>query len=355
MAPVRRLAFGPLLCACVVARAAPEPADARAPIPLAVAPGDDAVAGAVRAALGRALSARGRTLAVASAATEEEPSLRPALAEALAAYEALRFEDALRLLEGVAQRAGRLGGGDLDARALGDLSLHVALCAFELGRGDVAWDALVKMVRVDPGRTLDPARTPPRALTAHRRAQAELAQLAPVELELQLPRGGRARIDGDDAHESGPLGRRLAPGPHYVRVDAPGYAPLRGIVSFAAPGGAYAPSLQPRGGASAAGDGADLERVPEGWRLTLRHGDARERVIASALVGASDAAGVSERLVARVLGAPPAPRVPVWKRWWIWVPVGAAAAAVAIAVPVALTRGGGLRPGSVGGTLEPVR
>ena len=75
---------------------------------------------------------------------------------------------------------------------VGDLYLHLALCAQELGQNDAAWDAFVRSARIDPTRALDPARVPPRATTSHRRAQLELGQLTPVELLRERGEGVRA-------------------------------------------------------------------------------------------------------------------------------------------------------------------
>jgi len=324
-------------------------------------PGDPQIASAVRQGLSHSLAGRGRVLREQTLGEVTEPSLRADLAQALAAYQSLKLDDALASLQRLSGIAQRLGGGDLDTHALGDLYLHLALAAQELGQNDAAWDALVRAVRIDPTRALDPARVPPRATTAHRRAQLELAQLTGVELELRLPPGGHATIDGDDAHESGTIGRRLVPGPHFVRVDAAGYEPFRGMVVLALPNEIFAPNA--RALASAAFESepeeiaARLDRVPEGWRLRLRGMSGGVRLEAAARVDANNASAVTASLIDRVLGVAPAKAPPVWKRWWLWtiVGVGVTAVAVAVAVPVALSTRNGSTPGSAGGVIVPLR
>ena len=355
---VRALALTLLVCIGAVPCASAEPHPTSV-VPIWIMPGDPRLTRAVRDGLTHSLSARGRTLREQPLLQASEPSLRADLAQALAAYQALELDETLASLTRLSGGAQRLGGGDLDTHALGDLYLHLALAAQELGQSDAAWDALVRAVRIEPTRALDPARVPPRATTAHRRAQLELAQLTGVELELRLPPGGRASIDGDDAHESGNLGRRLVPGPHFVRVDAPGYEPFRGMVVLALPNEIFAPNL--RALASAAFEAAPeelaarLDRVPDGWRLRLRGTSVGVRLEAAALVDENNANMVTASLVDRVLGvAPVAPR-PVWKRWWLWTAVGIGVAAVAISVPVALSAHSGSTPGSAGGMIVPLR
>jgi hypothetical protein len=330
------------------------------PAQLWLAPGDPSLAEVTRSGLERALQARGRRLREVTSARAEEPRLAPELKRALEAYAALRLDEALAALRALSASAEKLGGADLDTHQLGELYLHLALCAQELGQNDAAWDAFVRSARIDPTRALDPARVPPRATTIHRRAQQELGQLTPVELELRLPQGARARIDGDEGHASGPVGRKLVPGPHFVRVDAPGFEDFRGMVTLNSRSEVFAPNLRTLEAPAIADEGealsARLERAGDGWRLSLRGRQAGVTLEASSPVRAQSAEAVAARLVERVMGAPPPRRVPVYKKWWLWTVVGVAAAAgVAIAVPVALSQRGGVAPGSAGGALEPLR
>jgi hypothetical protein len=327
-----------------------------APAQVWIAPGDPRLGAAVRAALQRTLRTRGRKLREVAIPHAEELSLSGDLDRARNLYHELKFSDALAVLTQLSSSAQRLGGGDLDSGSLVELYLTLGLCAIELAQPDIAWDAFVRSVRIDPSRALDPARFPPRASASHRRAQLELGQLPPVLLELHLPADARARIDGDEGHGAGTLDRRLVPGPHFVRVDGPGYEPYRAMVTFTQTHEMFTPELRPISAPipDEADVSARLERASEGWRLALRNHTAGLSLEARAPVRAEDAVAVAARLADRVLGVP-AKRTPVWKRWWVWTLAGAAVAAVAISVPVALTQRGGTIAGSAGGRLDPIK
>ena len=217
------------------------------PAQLWMAPGAGELGVSVNHALQRGFAARGLGLEERTVEAARETSLREPLAEALSAYRALRIDEAADALTRLAAAAQGVGGGDLDTRSLADLYLHLGLCALERSNSELAWDSFVRAVRVDPSRALDPAQVPPRATAAHRRAQTELAQLPSVELELRIPADARAHIDGDDGHGPGSLGRRLVPGPHFVRVDLLGYEPYRGVIAVSSPNEIFAPTLRPPG------------------------------------------------------------------------------------------------------------
>ncbi len=331
------------------------------PVRLWIAPGADELAVDVRAALSEALRARGRTLVADAASSEVEPSLHPRLVIALEAYKAMHLDEAITALSQISTAAQKLGGGDLDTRALSDLYLLLGFTALERGASDLAWDSFVRAVRIDPTRALDPAQVPPRAAATHRRAQAELAQQPTVQLELRIPAGARARVDGDEGHAAGPLPRRLIPGAHFVRVELLGYEPYRGIVSLSSPTETFAPVLRPLAAPVAtaldeANGFASLHRSGDGWRVSLRVANVGVLLDASSQVHREDADRVVRDLADRVFGAAPSPkRKPLWKRWWVWTAAGVAIAAVAIAVPLGVNASRGSAPGSVGGPLEPIR
>jgi hypothetical protein len=168
------------------------------------------------------------------------------------------------------------------------------------------------------------------------------------------------RVDGDEGHGPGALPRKLVPGPHFVRVDLVGYEPYRGVVSFSAATETFAPVLRPLAAptptASDEARGyATLQRSGEGWRLSLRAAQTGVVLDASASVHRDDAGRVVRDLGDRIFGPPPSTGRPLWKRWWVWTVAGVAAAAVVIAVPVAVTETRGSAPGSIGGSLVPIR
>ena len=343
-----------LLCLVATASAA-EPAK------LWVLPGAGALGTRVERVLSSVLRARGKALALEHLPEIAEPSLRPALAQALEAYRAGHFDEAAAALSALSSTAQRTGGGDLDTRALADLYLHLALSAQEQGATDLAWDSFVRAVRIDPTRALDPAQVPPRATAAQRRAQTELGQAPAIELELRIASEARAHLDGDEGHGPGPLGRRLIPGPHFVRVERSGYELYRGVVSLSSANEIFAPALRPRVAPAPTDEDdangyATLQRAAEGWRLSYRARVLGTVVEAAAPIREEDADRVVEALVDRVYGrlATPPTTKPVWKRWWVWTIAGVAVAAVAVAIPVAIIERRGSAAGSVGGSLDPV-
>jgi hypothetical protein len=342
-----------LLCSALVGVARSEP-----PVQVWIAPGDAPIANATRSALARALATHGRVMHEVQTTTVAEPSLALDLERARRLHAELKLDEALAALRSLSDAAEHLGGADLDTAALADLYLTLGLCELELGQPESAWDAFVRSVRIDPTRTLDPARIPPRATASHRRAQLELGQLPPVTLQLRVPAAARVRIDGDDGHVAGVVARRLVPGPHFVRVDAPGFRSFRGVVTWTSPNEIFAPDLRPlEAPIEDAPDSvsARVERVPEGWRMALRGHSAGMSLEAGAFVRAEDADAIAAQLTDRVLGPAVARKKPAWKRWWPWTIAGVAAAAIVIAVPIAVTAHRGPAAGSVGGPLEPVR
>jgi hypothetical protein len=291
----------------------------------------------------------------------------PKLEAARAQYVAFHFADVLAKLDELARLAEATGGGDLDSSQLSDMYLYRALSRLELGPPESAWDDLVRAARLDPARVLDPARFPPRAIAAWRRAAAEVAQVRRAEVEVVAPAGATVRIDGrvilGDAN--------VLYGAHFVAVDAEGYEPWAAVVSvtgarerlkpplrvslppdadrLVALTRAYAPQRIVSGAPVRSGDG---------WRFVgreLRLTDGTTLTEAAPLGGAPVAAVVNGVLGRLNPVEPPAPpKRPRLGRWWMWA-AGGVAAALAVAIPVGVVYGIPSPSGTIGGSLGRLR
>lgn len=333
-------------------------------VQLWLAPDAGALGIAVRSALVQALGARGKSVTDLVSREVVAPSFRTGVARAIEAYRALRFVEAADALRELSTEARRSGGGDLDTHELADLYLYLALASQERGATDVAWDSFVQAALIDPTRTLDPAQVPPRATAVHRRAQQELARQPGIDLEVRVPSGAMVRIDGDVGSGPGPFGRKLGPGAHFVQVELVGFQPYRGVLTLQ-PGvtrEVFEPTLRPIAGPAMdlrdTQARAVLRRMGDGWMLSLRARSAETMVEAAAPLQAEEVGAVTTRLVDRVFGplaAPARAGKPVWKRWWVWTTVGIAVVGIAVAVPIGIVTSRASAPGSVGGTLDPLR
>lgn len=281
------------------------------------------------------------------------PSLVPQLDAAIADYTAFRFADTVTKLDALARLAEAQGGGDLDARRLAEIYLYRALARLELGPAEAAWEDLVRAARLDPTRVIDPARFPPRVVTAYKRAVAEVAQLPRAELELVAPPDANVRVDGRAA----PGVSTVTVGQHLVAVEAPGYERWAALIAVSGAHERVQPPLRP----VQPPDGERLaalvrERAPrgivlgalvragQGWQFVVREHAGVKITSDAARLGDAPAASVIEPLVQRVIGAPsPAitapPAPPLYKKWWLWTAVGGVAAALAVIVPVSVVYG----------------
>ena len=292
------------------------------------------------------------------------PALAEALATALEAYRTMKLDVAGDRLRVLAREVARTGGGDLDRRGLGDLFLHLGLTELELGHADASWDAFIAAANLDPARTLDPARVPPRAAAEYRRAVAEHARAAIVPVSIALPPGASLRIDGEAQRLDGGS-VALSVGTHYVQLESEGNEPWVRAITVVPPSLQLAPVPSPQvpPELDLTTHGAFVQvafyrPAPEQpLRLRLRARSSEGRI-----TEASDVTdGLDERrmvsLVETVLGAPPlvvtehvtAPRRPIVKTWWLWTAVGVGVAALTTGLAVGLTRERG-EPGEHGGT-----
>lgn len=268
----------------------------------------------------------------------------PLIARGRAAYDALRFEDAVAALDEAAGLADAGGGRGLDRAALAELFLTRGLAWIQRGDADRAWDDLVTAARVDPSRVLDPARFPPRAVEALARAQAAIAAAPRARLAIAAPPGCAIRVDGV-AEAAGAL--EVGVGPHWLHATCAEAAGWGRRVEVG-PGGAAveipaapAPTdddvlIQAR----ATGARAAIAIAADATAIRLRRLAADGRELDRRTVAAGDAAALTSALTA--LLTPPRPAARWYRSRWLWA-AGGAAAVAAVLVPVLLTGDSGDR------------
>jgi len=331
---------------------------------------------ALLAAIDAAAAPRGARVLDLSPRPAAPPDTAARVARAVAAYDGMRFGEAIGELDVAAAAVAEHGAAGLGRDALVDLYLYRALSKIEAGDEAGAWNDFVRAATIDPARILDPARFRPTAVKSFTRAVKEVSARAPITLAIEAPVGSRIHLDGR------PIGRDrareiLQPGEHYIAVErpaAPAFAraiTLAGAVTLVVPDdAARAPSeadLRRRAlrlGAAAAlvvalsrQDGVpvvelrSLERGGAALRGAVRLGpspaaDARDlRQAVDRALGELDDAGASR---ADLAGSGPSAPPPRWyKNRWLWLAIGAAGALVAVS-PFLLDSGG---PSSVEATL----
>jgi hypothetical protein len=151
-----------------------------------------------------------------SPTAQAHDSVAPLVKAGIDAYDALKLDDAWASLESARERADRTGAAGLTAPQLSDLFMYRALVRTQRGDPTVAWDELVTALVVDPSRTLDPARFPPRVIAEHERARASIAERPKAALFVEAP-GCDVTIDGAPATDA----PRIV-GSHWVRARCPG-------------------------------------------------------------------------------------------------------------------------------------
>jgi hypothetical protein len=330
-------------------------------------PGAPAAGSAARAAFAEAMRPLGaRVIDAAASAPAPPPPLAPELDAAKAAWARFAWADALARLDALERQAVARGGGDLDGRQLADIFFYRWLCRSEAGQAEAAWDDLVRAARLDPARVLDPALLPPRAVSAYKRAAAEVRQLARVELHLEVPGDALVWIDGAAA----PPALALTVGPHFVVVSAPGYERWGGVVSVAEGRTRVTPPLSPwrppdgdrllalagEGGARRVIVGA-LERGGGGWRFSVRDivvADGSTRRDEGALPDGAPVRATVAALLDRVLvsARPATPPKPLVRRWWFWTATGGGAALVAAGIALGVVFGTPHPSGVVAGDIS---
>jgi PEGA domain len=300
------------------------------------------------AAFARAVAGQGARLVDATAPEGAAPALAPRLAAGKAAYARFAFADAIAALDDLQRLVDALGGGELDARQLSELFLYRGLARLETAGAEAAWDDLVRAARLDPGRVVDPAQFPPRAVTAFKRAVEEATAVPRAALTVDVPEGATVRVDGQAA----PAGVAVALGPHLVSVAAPGYERWAGVVSVASARERFTPPLRaqrpPDGDRLLALAGEPAPRrlilgalviAPAGWRfdvseVALPEGQA---VADSVALGDVPTRYAVAALVDKVAPGPRAP-TPLHRRWSTWIITGGAVVLLGLATTLFLTR-----------------
>jgi hypothetical protein len=293
----------------------------------------------------------------ATAPVAAAASLVPELEAAKALYAKFAFAETIARLDQLSRLADARGGGDLDARQLSEIFFYRGLARLESGAAEAAWEDLVRAARLDPSRVVDPARYPPRAVAAYRRAVAEVAQLQRGTLTLEVPAGSIVLIDGAAAAGAVTLG------PHFVSVQAQGYEPWAGVVSvagldhFAPPLHGYRPPDVDRVAPASAKRiwyGA-LERNGSSWRFVVREIAEGKSVSQSLTLGEVPAAQAIAVLVGRMRPVEtPAPPQQPKRRWWVWAVAGGLALGVVV-VGLGVGLGTSSSTGQVGGALESIK
>jgi hypothetical protein len=179
-----------------------------------------------------AAASRARVLDLSPPAVRA-PDTASRVARAVAAYDAMRFSDAIFELDAAATAAAEHGAWGLSRDALVDLYLYRALARTEAGDEAAAWNDFVRAATIDPSRVLDPARFRPSAVKSFTRAVGLVSARAPVSLTVQAPSGSRIFVDGRSTGRD-QLSESLLPGEHYLWVERPSAPPFARTVTLAA-------------------------------------------------------------------------------------------------------------------------
>ena len=364
---VRALAHTLVLAVAVmVAKAAGAAADSGTVAVYWQPPGQPAPGTSARPAFADATRALGARFVDATTPVAPPPSLVPPQEAIKAAYARFAFAEAVAACDDLQRQAELRGGGDLSTRQLSEIFLYRGLARLELGPAEAAWDDLVRAAHLDPGRLVDPARFPPRAVGAFKRAVAEVATLPRAELTLVVPAGAVVRLDGALVAGTVPL----TLGPHFASVTADGFEPWAAVVPVTGVSQRLSPPLrayQPPDGdallAASGNDGAQrvilgaLERTSAGWRFVVRDMVLPDGKVVSAFASLADAPvalavhGVVDRLTRT---PPPESNGNGRWRWRPWAIGGAAVLLVAASVSLVLASRDTSSP-NVAGDLGPWR
>ena len=284
------------------------------------------------------------------------PDTAGRVARAVAAYDAMRFAEAIGELDAAATAAAEHGAWGLSRDGLVDLYLYRALAKTEAGDEAGAWNDFVRAATIDPSRILDPARFRPSAVKSFTRAVGLVSARAPFSLTVQAPSGSRIFVDGRSTGRD-QVSESLLPGEHYLWVERPSAPPFARTVTLAAavtvtvPEDAARPpddsDLRRRAARLGAGtplvialsrqDGVAMAELrslePRGALLrgAVRLGPSLEadaRDLGQAAARALDELAVAPA-VQLVASPPPAEERRWYQSRWMWLAVGAAGALLA--------------------------
>lgn len=289
-------------------------------------------------------AARARGVAV----LEVSPKVEPRAAEVgglrtgQAAYDELRFAEAVTALDEAARSLEATGGYGLAQHQLSDLFLLRALATIQLGEAQSAWDDFVRAATLAPTRALDPARFPPRAVEQFERARSHVSTLPRVAVRLTREPGCKLLVDGNEVGEPEIT---LVRGRHYAVATCPARHPVQRsfelldaleLPMLGAPLTAptdEAALIQAR----ALGAATVVIFTATASSVVLRRlgSDGREQARTSVALGVASSTQALERELTRILELRAASPTPWYRSRWTWAAAGAAVAA-AVLLPLAL-------------------
>jgi hypothetical protein len=285
-------------------------------------------------------AARAHGAAVIDRSPAPPPTVETAqlLQRGLAAYDALKLDEARAVLDQARDLADRTGAAGLTMAQLSDIFLYRGLVRAQSGDDTAAWDELVTAIVVDPSRELDPARFPPKIVEQFRRARDTLLHDRPAaELQIDVPAGCTSYVDG--AASSGKEHKHT--GAHWIRVACADRTPWGQRIDLTTLGAHVAPDpspyappsdaellVQARVAGARALVVAEVHGVVATARLVTLDGRERDR----RTVGISKDLAPLAVAVGDLL-TPPNDRRHWYQSRWVWA-AGAAALAAIVLVPV---------------------
>lgn len=314
-----------------------------------------------------------------SPARPAEPDTRETLRKAVSAYDAMRMDESLALLDEVVEQITATGARGLDRDRLIDAFVYRGLARSELGDDAGAWADFVRAAVLDPTRELDPARFRPSAVKTYGRAREEARKRGTVELTVKASAGSSIHIDGRTA-SVGSATESVIPGEHYVWVDRAEGRPFGQTITVSQARTLEVPaqSVQPPSGVDLSRRAARFGAGPP-LLIALAHDNGARHIEISSIradgtslldvvrLGPSPVADGQD--VARAITSamatvtrpaePPVPlvetrviteKVPWYKNHWLWLGVGAASTLL-IVTPFLLDAGDDMPP--IGATLDP--
>jgi hypothetical protein len=278
------------------------------------------------------------------------------VATAVAAYDALRLEDARTDLDRALAAIDATDAATITPAHLSDLFVYRGLVHAQQGDDASAWDDLVVAATLDPARVLDPARFPPRVIAEWDRARTAVAALAHATVTVDAPPSCAIALDASPAARS----TSVVTGSHYVRVTCDDAAPWTARVAVTAPEttvvahpAPYAPpddadlAIQARTAGARAIVVAEVHALVGVVRLVDAGGRERDRRTVT-LAGDGSLAPLAAAVAALLAPPPPRPTVvatpapqPWYRSKWAYAAAAAVLAAAVLVPTTALIVGSG--------------
>jgi hypothetical protein len=157
----------------------------------------------------------------------DEP-MTAALAHALSLQQSLDLKGAIAAFDAIEREVVARGGGTLSEGELTELYAHRAGAHAALGNDADAWNDLLEAAALAPGRSLDPARFPPRLIEAWRRAREALPPGGALVVTAR-PSDAVIIVDGQ-LYGRGRVEVPRHAGRHFVRVERAGFVAAGRVV-----------------------------------------------------------------------------------------------------------------------------